>query len=213
MRRRTKFALAALVAVAIIAGAGYAAMRIAQNWVSGAIQEAMGIGAQEMSRLGENASDPKSPPVETRQSATLDGDTTTLTIRHQNHTRAMVIDLAVEKAVLGKLGPKDKLDFPIRIGQLAPGATHELALHYENVPWKLVGDDSAEVSLAYDENWTGVIKGVARKMKVRGVTVNVQMNDSNATHRSTTEGSVRLDAAGARELKRRREAGPKGGNR
>jgi hypothetical protein len=208
MRRRTKFGLAALVVVAIIVIAGYAAMRIAQNRVLRAVHEAIGIGAQEISRLGDNASDPKLPKVEMHSSVAVDGDMTTLTIRHQNQTKGMVIDLVLSKASLGKLAPKDKLDFPIRIGQLAPGATHEITLHYENVPWKLLGDGSAEVTLAYDEQWTGIIRGGPRKIEVRGIMVDVQLNDTKDSHRSTSEGPVRLDPAGARTLKRSLEAGP-----
>jgi hypothetical protein len=176
MRRRSKFGLAALVVVANIVMAVYATVRIAQNRVMRAVQEALEIGAQEMSRLGDNASDPKLPKVEMHSSVAVDGDITILTIRHQNQTKGMVIDLVLSKAALGRLAPTDKLDFPIQIGQLSAGATHEIALHYENVPWKLLGDGSAEVTLVYDEQWTGIIKGGPRKIDVRGIMVDLQLN-------------------------------------
>jgi hypothetical protein len=214
MRRRSKLVLAALVVVAIIVTAGYAAMRIAQDRINKAFLEAMGTLAQETSRLGDNATDPKLPKVEMHSSVAVDGDITTLTIRHQNQSKGMVIDLVINKASLGKLAPKDKLDFPIRIGQLAPSATHEIALHYENVPWKMLGDDSAEVSLAYDEEWTGTIKASPRKIEVRGVKFDLQgVIETKQTNHSTSEGPVRLDAAGARALTRRREAGLTAGKR
>jgi hypothetical protein len=213
MQRRTKFGLAALVVVvAIILTAGFASWLITQARVAKAFQEAIGILLEENNRLGDNASDPKLPKVEMHSSAALDGDITTLTIRHQNQTKGMVIDLVINKASLGKLAPKDKLDFPIRIGRLAPGATHEIALRYENVPWKLVGDDSAEVNLSYAEEWSGTIKGSPRKIEVRGVTFDLKGDlESKQNDHSTIEGPVRLDAAGAQALKKRREAGLKEG--
>jgi hypothetical protein len=207
MRRRTKFGLAMLVVLAIIATLGYAAMRYVQSW-AGSVQEAIGIAAQEQGRLGENASDPKLDQVEMHSSVAVEGDITTLTIRHQNQTKGMAIDLVIHQASLGKLAPKDKVAFPIRIGQLAPGATHEIALHYENVPWKLLGDDSAEVTLSYEQEWTGIIEGGPRKIDVRGVMFDVQLNDRTAGQRSTVEGPVRLDPASGRALKRRREERP-----
>ena len=73
-----------------------------KQWLMGALQEGFTIAAQEMSRLGENASDPKLPKVEMHPSTVVDGDITTLTIRHQNQTRGMVIDLVLNKAALGK---------------------------------------------------------------------------------------------------------------
>jgi hypothetical protein len=207
MRRRSKFGLVVLVLAAIVGIAGFAAMRIANRFM-GAIQEGLGIATQEMGRLGENASDPKLPKVEMHQSFAVDGDITTLTIRYQNQTRGMVIDLVLNKASLGKRVPKDKLDFPIRIGQLAPGATHEITLHYENVPWKRLDDGSAEVTIVYDEQWTGIIKGGPRKMEVRGIKVDLQLDDAKESQHTTTEGPVRLDPAGARTLGRSRETGP-----
>ncbi len=209
MRRRSKFGLAALVVVAIIVMAVYATVRIAQNRVMRAVQEGLEIGAQEMSRLGDNASDPKLPKVDMHSSVAVDGDITILTIRHQNQTKGMVIDLVLSKVALGRLAPTDKLEFPIQMGQLAPGATHETTLHYENVPWKLLGDGSAEVTLDYDEQWTGIIRGGPRKMEVRGITVDLQLNDSKESSRTTSEGPIRLDPAYARTLNRNREAGPK----
>ncbi len=73
-----------------------------------------------------------------QSSVAADGDITILTIRHRNQTKAMVIDVFLNKAALGSLAPTDKLDFPIQIGQLAPGATHETTLHYICVPWNLL---------------------------------------------------------------------------
>jgi hypothetical protein len=175
------------------------------------IQEAIRKGTEEMSRLGQNTSDPKLPALVMHWKVALDGDTTTLMIHHQNQTKGMEIDLALNECSLGRVAPSDKLELPMRIGQLSPGATHEITLHYANVPWKLVDNDSAEVSLRYDEEWRGTIKGGPRKIEVRGVMVDLQMSDTKEIRHEVRESPVRLDAVSTQALKRRREAGRKGG--
>ncbi len=129
-----------------------------------------------------------------------------MTISYKNTTKGSLIDVVLNKLALGNVELAEKRDLPLRIAQLAPGETRQITLHYENVPWKLPGDDSAQVAVLRDEQWAATVNGGHRKVSTRGVVVDVKLDDMKLTGHSTVIGPVNLDSAGVAALKRRRDA-------
>jgi hypothetical protein len=141
--------------------------------------------------------------------AKLDGDATTVTFTVSNRSSNTYRDMILQGFTLGKTEPREKATLPVRIAELAPGASHKFALHYDRLVW--IGDDIpvsridmgwAEKPLDFSNSWVTVVntKSLASDPSIT----------SSATHlegsSSTTGVQVPLDEEDARAIKSRRDA-------
>jgi hypothetical protein len=125
-------------------------------------------------------------------------------------TRDKALDFALRRLILGKVEPNEKRDLPIRITQLAPGATHQIDLHYDKVPWNLSGEESAQAQADEEEEWHGTIKGGQKQIDVKGAKLTITIADQKIDSKVSRIGPVDLDKASARALKQRRDSEAKG---
>ena len=89
--------------------------------------------------------------------ASLQGDTTTLTLIFTNRNPIELTDVVADRVKLGSVAPKEMADLPLKLGRLAPSGSKEVKLHFEKVPWNVAGDGlyaRASVGLDLHEEWT-----------------------------------------------------------
>ena len=92
--------------------------------------------------------------------ARLDGDRTTLTITVTNPNKEPVKNLSFEGLTLDNLPPREVATLPIMVAEIAPGASHDIVLHYDRIPWitdavdaNVLGFDWARKSLDDSGTW------------------------------------------------------------
>jgi hypothetical protein len=209
MRLRNVLIVSGLVIPVLIVGGIYAAMRAAQSAIE-QMPEVLDAIQAEQRALMRAAKVDDSPALDIQRRLTLDGDTTTVTLTCTNQTKGATLDFAPTRLILGKVEPNEKRDLPIRVTQLAPGATHQIDLHYHKVPWNLSGEESAQAHADEEEEWHGTVKGGQKHIDVKGAKFTITIADQKIDSKASGIGPVDLDKASARALKQRRDSESKG---
>ena len=168
---------------------------------------------EAMNILTEGWRERASSRLKVDRSVRLEGDVTTLTVTFTNPGPTSMKDVVIEALTLDKEEPRERATLPARFASLAPGATHQLILHFDKVRWidDGVGVDRDDLAwarkpLEYKANW--VVTGGPVHESRPGVEVNLNFGDSHASDSSL--GLIALDPEDARALKKRRDADRKG---
>ena len=132
--------------------------------------EALGIASQEFGKAISRAmvdADMSGPDLDWR--VKLDGDATNVTFTVSNRKPTSYKNIVLEGFVLGKQEPREKATLPVKIAELAPGASHTFDLHYDGLVW--IGDEVtvdridtgwAAKLLDFSKRWVSVTKPESR---------------------------------------------------
>jgi hypothetical protein len=139
----------------------------------------------------------------------LDGDETIVTFTVSNRKPTAYKDVVLEGFVLGKKAPRENATLPMKIAELAPGASHSFDLHYDGLVW--IGDEVtvdridtgwAAKLLDFSKKWVSVADPKPQSTRP-GVTT--KLSDYSGSSANTGV-RVELDEKDARAIKARRDA-------
>ena len=130
--------------------------------------------------------------------ASLRGTTTTLTLTFTNPNATVLSNVIVDNIRLGLVVPTEAANLPVQLEAMEPFTTKEVVLHFEGVPWKLMGDGahgSGFTTLDLHQEWTVL------PARVRTLATNNTATFSPARATSDYSGlSVELDNQSVRNL-------------
>ena len=96
--------------------------------------------------------------------ASLNGDVTTVTFTVANGTSHPYQEIVLQGFKLGQTEPQDKSVLPIKIAELAPGASQPFVLHYTDLTWiddkvsiDRIDTGWAEKPLSFSKSWVAVL--------------------------------------------------------
>jgi hypothetical protein len=206
MKRRAWLGLGSLVSIAILSGVAIFFVLQARERQQRAILDAIGIASGEFGKTLTESFSMQNLTLD--RLAKLDGVVTSLTLTFTNPGPRGIKNIVIEGLTLGREQPRERGELPLRISGLAPGASHRVVLHYDQLKWI---DDSVAVNVIdisratkpFDYKESYVLAGETRPGSQPGVKVNIA--DSNKSTQSTGIPTY-LDEADARALKQRRDA-------
>jgi hypothetical protein len=173
-------------------------------------REALRIASEQLSNsfaIGMADFDPGGPHLDCL--AKLDGDVTNVTFTISNRATTWYNDVIFQGFTLGKVEPREKTALPVKIAELAPGASHKFELHYDGLKW--IEDDLdinradlswAERLLDFSSSWVASVNPRSLPSE-SGVSIRVTDFKGSSSH---TGVRIPLDEADARALKARHDA-------
>jgi hypothetical protein len=211
MSRRHRWVLTGLASVAFLAGVVLAVVLNIRERQRVAREILNVLGTEEFSKaLSESMGHSASSSLKLDLLARLEGDVTTLTATLTNPGPRSMKDVVIEELTLDKGVPRERGSLPVRISELAPGASHRLVLQFDKLRWidDRVGVDRVDLGWAtklldYKASW--VVPGETKSEGGRP-DVTLKIADSHVSS-SSTGILVELGPEDARALKERRDAG------
>ena len=135
------------------------------------------------------------------QHASLEGDTTTLALTLTNRNTVELSEVVVDAIKLGGVVPVEKADLPLKLDRLAPASSRALTLHFERVPWNLLGGGPyarANASLDLHEQWANA------PVPSQPLSTNTSVNSGVSRQTSDYQGiQVELDKPSVNALQKR----------
>lgn len=201
----------------IVAGTALLALTIAAVLIGHVIKqrreferEALRIASDQLGKsfaIGMAGVDPGGPHLDCL--AKLDGDVTNVTFTISNRASALYKVVIFQGFTLGKVQPREKATLPVKIAQLAPGASYKFELHYDGLKW--IEDDLdvnrvdlswAERLLDFSSSW---VRSVNPKSLPSAPGVSISATDLKGSS-SHTGVRIPLAEADARAIKARHDA-------
>jgi hypothetical protein len=212
MSRRTRLALILFAFVVALFGGVLVVVGILRERQRAA-QEALNVGIQDFGAIfADGMKGMVSSNLNIDRIARLEGDVTSLTLTITNPGPRPMKDVVIEGITLDKAEPRERDRFPVRIPELAAGASHRLVLHFDQIRWI---DDAVDVGrddlswaakpLEFKASW--VVSGGSQPVAGRP---GVEMQVADSRMSTSSMGLLKLDPEDAKALKKRRDAGRKG---
>lgn len=136
--------------------------------------------------------------------ASLEGDTTTLTLTLTNRNSVELTEVVVDPIKLGGVVPVEKADLPLKLDRLAPSSSKAVTLHFAKVPWTLRGDGPyahAGAGLDLHEQWANA------PVLSQPLSTNTSVNSGLSRQTSDYQGiQVELDKPSVEALQKRAAA-------
>jgi hypothetical protein len=173
-------------------------------------REALRIVSEQLNKsfaIGMADVDTSGPHLDCR--AKLDGDITSVTFTISNRASNLYKDIIFQGFTLGKVQPREKATLPVKIAELAPGASYKFEFHYDGLKW--IEDDLdvnrvdlswAERLLDFSSSWVTSVDPKSLP-SAPGVSISATESKGSSSH---TGVRIPLDEADARAIKARHDA-------